>query len=247
MMTIYVCMFVFIAGFMDSIAGGGGLISLPAYLMTGYPIHLMLGTNKSSSTFGTFVATIHYFRSGNIHLKTALTSAVFAFVGSFAGASLSLILDAKLLKLVVVILLPLVCLFISRNLGKKRGGETSKLHRHYLILASILGLMVGFYDGMLGPGTGTFLIIGYTAMGFSMTAANGNAKLVNLFSNIAAFTRFFLSGNIMWSLGIPAAVCGIAGNWLGSKLAITKGERIIRPFLYIMVGILFVTFLMELM
>lgn len=290
MMTIYVCLFVFIAGFMDSIAGGGGLISLPAYLMTGYPIHLMLGTNKSSSTFGTLVATFHYFKNGHIHIKTAIVSAVFAFMGSYMGASLSLRLDAKFLKLVVLILLPVVCIFISRNMGAKKKPNRNQhnqqyqlqhqevqieiavnvesninnelpiaglsnnqtttvinLNRHYLLLSGLLGLMIGFYDGMLGPGTGTFLIIGYTAMGFSMTTASGNAKLVNLFSNIAAFTRFFLSGNILWAIGIPAAFCGIAGNFIGSKLAIQKGERIIRPLIFVMVGILFLTFLWELL
>lgn len=259
MMTIYVCLFVFIAGFMDSIAGGGGLISLPAYLMTGYPIHLMLGTNKSSSTFGTLVATLHFFKNGQIHVKTAMMSAFFAFIGSYLGASFSLVLDARLLKLVVLLLLPIVSIAISRNMGRKKEKETevpmeqqtpataTQRHPHYLMLSALLGLGVGFYDGMLGPGTGTFLIIGYTAMGFSMTMASGNAKLVNLFSNIAAFLRYFLSGNILWAIGIPAAVCGIAGNWLGSRLAIKKGERIIRPLIFVMVGILFLTFLWELL
>ena len=258
MMVIFVCFFVFLAGFIDSIAGGGGLISLPAYLMTGYPIHLMLGTNKTSSLCGTLISTFHYFKNAQIHIKSALISAGFALFGSYLGASFALLVDGKILKLIVLCLLPVVCIFISNNASSKHkkqhsaevselSKETHTLHPHYLVLCAILGLSVGFYDGMLGPGTGTFLIIGFHSIGFSLVNASGNAKLVNLCSNIAAFTRFLMSGSILWSLAIPAAVCGVAGNYLGSRLAIKKGERIIRPLIYVMVGIIFITFLSELL
>lgn len=253
MMVFFVCFMVFAAGFVDSIAGGGGLISLPAYLMTGYPIHQMLGTNKTSSTCGTLVSTIQYFKHGQIHLPSALLSAAFALIGSYLGASVSLLFDSRSLKLIVVILLPLVSLILTRSLQyKKKKAQTAAaktdftITKQVLAACALLGFGIGFYDGMLGPGTGTFLIIGYSALGFSLTTASGNAKVVNLCSNIAAFARFFLSGNIIWPLALPAAVCGIAGNFLGSRLAIKKGEQIIRPLVYGMVLIVFITFISDL-
>lgn len=256
MIVIFVCFMVFAAGFVDSIAGGGGLISLPAYLMSGYPIHKMLGTNKTSSTCGTLVSTIQYFKHGQIHLPSALVSAAFALIGSYLGASTSLLIDSRSLKMVVVCLLPLVSFVLSRSLQyKKKKAQTAAVTANQefpitsklLTACAVLGFGIGFYDGMLGPGTGTFLIIGYSALGFSLTTASGNAKVVNLCSNIAAFIRFMISGNIIWTLAIPAAICGIFGNFLGSRLAIKKGEQIIRPLVYSMVLIVFLTFISDLL
>jgi len=233
---LIVCPLIFLAGFIDSIAGGGGLISLPVYLAVGLPPAAAAGTNKFSASSGTLFSVINYFKSGNIHIKIALISAGAAFVGSSVGANIAILLGESL-KYVILGVIPLVLLssFFKLNESKELMSGT-KLY----IYAIIIGLIVGMYDGLVGPGTGTFLIILYTGIcGFMLKEASGNAKVVNLASNVSALIVFILHGQVFYQLAIPAAFFGIAGNYIGSHLAIKNGKRIIRPLLYIvLLGIL---------
>jgi len=230
---IIVCILIFVSGFVDSIAGGGGLISLPAYFLTGIPVHNALATNKFSASLGTFIATVRFIRSGKIHFKSALISAAGALVGSFLGARLALAIDEKYLKYILVILLPIIAVFI---LTRKDFGEKDKA---YLLsnvkiyaLSAAAGFVIGAYDGFFGPGTGTFLILVFTGLiGFNLPTASGNTKIVNLASNVSALVTFIISGKVLFSLGIFTAICGILGNWVGSGLAVTKGGRIIKPMM----------------
>lgn len=230
-MLLLICIFIFIGGFIDSIAGGGGLISLPAYIAAGLPAHFALGTNKFSSSFGTLISTIRFIKSKKIHYKSALTSAAAALLGSFAGAETALMIDQKYLKYLLLILLPAIAVFILTRRGFGEKDRTINLSDKKIILLSVLsGLLIGAYDGFFGPGTGTFLILMYTAViGFDMTTASGNAKVVNLASNISAVVTFLASGKVMLAIGIPAAISGILGNWFGSGLAIKKGAGVIKP------------------
>lgn len=238
---LIICPLAFLAGFIDSIAGGGGLISLPAYLFIGLPSHMALGTNKLSSSFGTLIATLRYAKNGQVHYKSALTAALAALVGSYAGAQLAMAFDEKFLKLLLVFLLPAIAFLV---LTRKKFGEESKVsdlsNKKVIILSAATGLILGAYDGFFGPGTGTMLILAFTGIiGFNLATASGNTKIVNLASNIAAVTAFITGGSVVFAIGIPAAVCGMLGNWLGSGLAIKNGAKVIRPVFIGVVALLF--------
>jgi uncharacterized membrane protein YfcA len=237
-----ICPLTFLAGFIDSIAGGGGLITLPSYLFIGLPAHYALGTNKFSSTFGTLTATVRYARGGHIHFASALVAAAAALVGSYAGASLSFLFDERLLRWLLVALLPVIAVFMFAH--KKFGTEDRSAGisgSKMTALSLLIGFAIGAYDGFFGPGTGTFLILAFTALtGFSLATASGNAKVVNLASNIAALVAFSVNGTVILAIGIPAAFSGMAGNWLGSGLAVKNKAKIIRPVFGLAVGLLFV-------
>lgn len=227
--------FIFLAGLIDSIAGGGGLISLPAYWSVGIPPHMALGTNKFSSCFGTVFSTANYFRAGMIDIPVALFSAGFALLGSWLGANTALILSPAFLNYLLVILIPLITVvsLLSKKIGFHDHSHLLKIG-YRVILGSIAGLMIGFYDGFFGPGTGTFLILAFTLLlHYDFVMANGNTKVVNLASNIAALITFAHAGKIFYPIAIPGAICGIAGNIIGSKLVILKGNKLIKRILVI--------------
>ena len=241
-MLLIICPLVFIAGFIDSAAGGGGLISLPAYLAVGIPPHMATGTNKCSSTFGTMFSAYSFYKSGKMHLKSAAVSAVSALFGSWIGAMLNMIADEGILRTLLMIAVPVVAVFV---IFKKDFGDTDRTSsiesKKLFIICLLIGFIVGCYDGFFGPGTGTFLILGFTVFaGFDLLSASGSAKIVNLASNIAAFVTFALSGHIIWHIGIPAAIFDIAGNIIGSRIAIKKGAKFIRPMFVVILTILFI-------
>jgi uncharacterized protein len=222
--------FIFLAGFIDAIAGGGGLISLPAYWSVGIPPHIALGTNKFSSFSGTIFSTVRYFRAGMIDVPVALLSAALALIGSWLGASTALIVSAKFLNYLLIILIPLITVLtlFSKNLGFSDRAHLLKLG-YRLLLGGIAGLLIGFYDGFFGPGTGTFLILIYSALlHYQFTRANGNTKVVNLASNVAALITFAVAGKIYFPIAIPGAICGIAGNLVGSKMVVLRGNKLIK-------------------
>ncbi|HPF08957.1 MAG: TSUP family transporter [Candidatus Cloacimonetes bacterium] len=222
--------FIFMAGFIDAIAGGGGLISLPAYWSVGIPPHIALGTNKFSSCSGTIFSTARYFKAGMIDVPVALISAAMALLGSWLGASTALLLSAKFLNYLLIILIPSITIItlLSKKMGFSDKAHLLKLG-YRLSLGALAGLVVGFYDGFFGPGTGTFLILIYSALlHYQFTRANGNTKVVNLASNVAALLTFAVAGKIYYPIAIPAALCGIAGNLIGSKMVILRGNKLIK-------------------
>lgn len=223
---------VFIAGFIDAIAGGGGLISVPAYLASGLPAHFALGNNKFSSSFGTLFAVLTYHKNRIIDLPIALLGAGFALAGSYLGTRTVLLIDPGFLRYVLVFLIPAVTVFtlLKKNMGVNGSVKTERTASAYL-LASMFPFIIGFYDGFFGPGTGAFLILFYTVLlKYDFMTANANTKVVNLASNAAAIATFIVNGKVLYMIGIPAALCGIAGNILGARLVIFKGSKVIRPF-----------------
>jgi len=223
--------FIFLAGLIDSIAGGGGLISLPAYVAAGLPMHAALATNKFSSACGTVFSTANYLRAKVIDLPVAALSAAFALLGSWLGTSTVLLISSDFLRYLLVFLIPVIAVItlFRKELGRQNRSHLLKLGFR-LLLGSLAGLVIGFYDGFFGPGTGTFLILVYAAlMHYDFMVANGNTKVVNLASNLAALTTFLVAGKVYFPLAIPAAVCGIAGNILGSRLVVRNGNKLIRP------------------
>ena len=233
--------FVFLAGLVDSIAGGGGLISLPAYLAGGVPPHLALGNNKFSSTFGTLLSTARYFKHGMIDVPVAFCGAAFALAGSALGTRTVLWIQPYFLNYVLLALIPALTVFAltNRNLGRPQAAEPKPLSGR-VALGALAGLVIGFYDGFFGPGTGTFLILFYAVLlKYDFVKANGNAKVVNLCSNIAALVVFWSYGKIQLALAAPAACFGIAGNLVGSKLVVCRGAHVIRPVFVLALVLLF--------
>jgi uncharacterized membrane protein YfcA len=239
---------VFLAGLVDSIAGGGGLLSVPAYLAAGLPPHYVLGNNKFSSSFGTLFATLRYHQHGMIDVRVALLSAFFALIGSFSGSSAVLLLSPDFLRILLVVLIPLVAILTltHRSLGREDRSQLQSRQRKYT-LAALAAMMIGFYDGFFGPGTGMFLIFFYTlVLKYDFVTANANTKVVNLASNIAAVITFIIHGKVIFAIGIPAAAAGIAGNLLGSKLVVRRGSSLIRPVFLFTLLLLFAKILYDL-
>ena len=225
---------VFLAAVVDSISGGGGLISLPAYTMAGLNFDFASGNNKFSSTFGTLVATIRYYRSGKLLVKPALFAILGALPGSVLGTRTAMRLGSGFMNIFMVCAIPVVGAMVL--LRRDTRTEPLPLTRRDGLLCIAIGLAVGFYDGFFGPGTGTFLILLFTwVTGMDMVSASATAKPVNLASNIAALITRILAGSVLYPLAIPAMCCSMAGGWLGSKLAITRGARLVR---WVMLGVL---------
>jgi uncharacterized membrane protein YfcA len=235
-----VCPLTFLAGFVDSIAGGGGLISLPAYLLAGLPMHFALGTNKLSSTMGAITASIRYYRNRFVDLFLCIPSIAAALIGSSLGSSLTLIVNESWLQKLLLIVLPVTAFFVLRN--KHFNDEAIPLpRRQALVFSIIISFVIGGYDGFFGPGTGTFLILLYTGLvKLDPRTASGNAKFVNTASNLGALAVFLINGRAILPLGLCAGVFSIVGSFLGSGLAIKKGAKMIRYFILAVLALLFV-------
>ena len=241
-MCLVVCPLVFLAGFVDSVAGGGGLISLPAYLLVGLPAHTAAGTNKVVACIGTTFAAGKYIRSGNVRIKLALLAAAGALAGSYLGTRAAVHLDDGTLKLVILCALPLVAVFMA--LKKDFGREEARppkawTKKQEAALCAAIGLVIGCYDGLVGPGTGTFLMLAFTAVqGFDLLKATGCAKVANLASNVASAIVWLINGSVLLPIVLPAAVFGAAGNLLGARYAIKGGSKKIRGMAFAVLGLM---------
>lgn len=242
---IIVCPLVFLAGFIDAIAGGGGLISLPAYLIAGLPPHAAIGTNKFSSCCGTAVATWHYARCGFIKWPDVLPAVMTALIGSTLGARLALLVDADVFKVVMLIVIPLTACYVLRPRSLD-GNRTPYSKVKTASIIALLALVVGVYDGFYGPGTGTFLMILLTALAHvGLNQAAGTTKAINLTTNVAALAVFLWHGVVWIPLALVAAIFGIAGNYIGARYFTRKESRIARPVIILVLTIFFVKLLLE--
>ncbi len=245
-MALIVAGGVFLASFMDAIAGGGGIISVPTYLLAGVPMHMALGTNKVSSGIGTAVSTARFIKNGYIDWKLGIPSVALALVGSFVGTSIQLMIDEVYLQYLLLIVLPVVAFVVlrQRQFPEERGEIDRRKQCAIVWLASFV---VGAYDGFYGPGTGTFLLLIYCNLAkMDVRTAGGNVKLVNLSSNIGAFVTSLRSGQVFLVLGLIGAVTSIAGHYVGSGLAIKNGSKIVRPTVVIVLILLAVKVVYEL-
>lgn len=238
-MFLIVCPLVFLAGFVDSIAGGGGLISLPAYLFAGLPPHMALATNKLSSSIGTTISAVRLYKHMDIPLAAACV--VCALTGSGAGSSLALLANEKLVQYMLLPVLPVVAYYVLRKKNLDEGKSSVSLSRKKVFaLSMIVSFAVGAYDGFYGPGTGTFLILLYTGLvKMDLLTASANTKAVNLASNIGALAVFIWNGKVFYALGLPAALFCIAGHYVGSGMVLKNGSRIVRPIILFVLSILF--------
>ena len=243
---LLVCPLTFLAGLVDAVAGGGGLISLPAYLIAGLPVHNAIATNKMSSSMGTTIATVRYGMSGFIPWKIALFCAVFAMVGSNIGANLALLLSDRVFKIVMLVILPLTAWYVLR--GRALDGEREAFSaKKTTLIAMGIALAVGVYDGFYGPGTGTFLLLGLTALGhMPLQEANGTTKVINLTSNITALAVFLINGKVLLPLGIVAGLFNVAGNYLGARMFEKGGAKAVKPVMIIVLIIFFIRVITDL-
>jgi uncharacterized membrane protein YfcA len=239
-MFLIVCPLVFLGGLLDAIAGGGGLIALPAYLIAGIPVHFALGTNKLSSSAGTLVASYRYYIHRYVDMVICFPAIAAALAGSALGTSLTLIADERYLQRLLLIILPITAFYVFKK--KHFESVSSSLSRSRTIgYAMIISFIIGGYDGFFGPGTGTFLILLYHGIAkIDPRTASGNAKLVNLASNLSALILFLYHERVLIPLGLCAALFSILGAYLGSGLVIHRGTKIIRYAILVVLALLFV-------
>lgn len=239
---LIVCPLVFLAGLVDAIGGGGGLISLPAYLIAGLPPHMAVATNKMSATFGTALATARFIKAGLVNIRLAVPAVISAIIGSSIGANILLVVPSEVMNYVLVIVLPVSAfLVLNKKIFNDKGSDTVVLNKRTYLTAMASALVVGIYDGFYGPGTGTFLIIAFTVFAkLDIKTANAQAKVINLTTNLTALVILLINGQVMLILGIVAAACNMVGGYIGAGLAMTKGSNLSRNC------IIFVLFLLAL-
>ena len=242
---LIVCPLVFLAGYIDAVAGGGGLVSLPAYLISGLPAHYAIATNKLSSAMGTTLTTVRYARDGFIPWKQAAFCVVFALIGSTCGARLALLLDDGVFKIVMLFIIPVTAVYVFKS--KALVCEKPPLSfTKTTVLSCVVALVIGAYDGFYGPGTGTFLLLLLTALAhMPLTTANGITKAINLTTNITALAVFMLNGKVLYPLGLAAGVFSIAGNYLGAKHFEKGGGKSVKPVMIVVLTVFFIKVLYE--
>lgn len=247
-MLVIVCPLVFLAGFVDAVAGGGGVISLPAYFLTGLPTHIAAGTNKVSAGCGTIIAAFKYLRDGKVKLRIAIFAAIGAIGGSAIGTNLALFISEQLLKRIMLVAIPLVAVFLvtQKNIGKETVDKEVSIAKQS-ILATLIGLVIGCYDGLIGPGTGTFLILAFSALlGLELVTSSGCAKVSNLASNLTSMTIYILNGKVLFWLALPAAISAMLGGYIGARFAIKGGAKNVRYVMFLVLALLFGKTLLEL-
>lgn len=217
----------FFSGFVDSIAGGGGLISVPVLMATGMPPQMVLGTNKFQASFGSFSSMFNYAGKGVVDIRDCFTGIFFTLTGSAVGAFLVQQLDPGVIRHLIPFLLVLIVIYTAFSNSFGEGGRARVGKNLFFIIA---GLTLGFYDGFFGPGTGSFWTAAIVYfMGFELTKATGTTKVMNFTSNVVALLLFFIGGNIDYQAGLCMAVGSFTGARIGSNLAVKKGTRFIKP------------------
>lgn len=247
--VLLICCGVFLASFMDAIAGGGGIISVPTYLLAfhGLPTYFALGTNKLSSGIGTVFSTARFIKNGYVKWSLALPSIAFALLGSMGGTWLQHHTPEIVLKYLLLIVLPVVAIVTLRTRQwPDQPGEISFAKQAAIVWAA--SALIGAYDGYYGPGTGTFLMIVFVRLAkLDTRTAAGNVKVVNLSSNLGSLFTAWRAGYLFWGVGLIAAAASIAGHYIGAGLAIKNGSKIVKPTVVIVLILLAVKVLSELL
>lgn len=239
---ILLCLAAFAAGFIDAIVGGGGLIQTPMglILLPDLPVSTVIGTLKIPSFSGTAFAAFQYLKKVIIEWKLLLIMMFLAVPSAFLGSVILTVVSNDFMKPLLLVVLSL--LFIYTYAKKNFGQHVAKNHsaKRQILYAVIISVIIGFYDGFIGPGTGSFFVVTFIALlGFDFLHASANAKMVNLATNFGSICLFVFKGKIIWSIAIPMALCNAIGGWLGAKMAINKGNGFIRIFfLAVVVGTL---------
>lgn len=239
---IWLCPLLFIAGFIDSIAGGGGLIAMPAYMMCGMPIRLVYGCNKFQCAFGSTSAAVRYFKSGCLDIRITAVSAVTSFLFSMLGTRIIFYLTEAQIRTMLMFLLPLTALLVIfvKNVWSYEA-KSQPLTRKNVSMALLTGMIIGLYDSLYGPGGGTIALLLFTLLlRYDVRTSSGNAKMVLIVSNYTALLSYLLSGNVLFVIAVPCAVCNVLGNYIGAGFAVKKGAKLIRPIMIGVVAVLII-------
>jgi uncharacterized protein len=228
----------FVAGWIDAVVGGGGLVQLPALLLVpGLSPVQALATNKLAGIMGTSVSAVTYYRRVHPDLRTAGPMALAALLGAGGGALLASSLPAEVFRPVILVALVAVAAYTLLRPTLGRATSLRWTGSRHLTGAVLLGTVIGFYDGLLGPGTGTFLVIGLVAvLGYAFLEASAKAKIVNAATNLGALAVFALQGAPLWKLGLVVGAANIAGSYLGARMAVAKGSTFVRVVFMVVVG-----------
>jgi uncharacterized membrane protein YfcA len=232
----------FLAAFVDSAAGGGGLISIPSYLIAGFPIHLAYGSNKFTSGASAVFSSVQYFRNGEVALFPVCWASAGALLGAWAGVRLALFLSDEALRALFLVLLPVVAVFIAFQQSKASAARPNPTMPtgKTAFLSLVIGAAIGVYEGVFGPGSGTLLILAFNmCLGLELLTACGSARAVNMAANVTAVLTFVAEGKVLWEVALPCALFSIAGGQLGTRLAIRQGARFVRPLMLVVVALLF--------
>ena len=235
---IILCLAAFVAGFVDAIVGGGGLIQTPMGLIAlpNLPVATVIGTLKIPSFSGTFFAAFQYLKKIKMDWQLLIIMMVLAVPSAFLGSTLLTYVSNDFMKplLLVVLSLLVIYTYVKKNFGQHANTAHSK--KQQLFYAVVISIIIGFYDGFIGPGTGSFLVVAFiTVLGFDFLQASANAKMVNLATNFGSIGLFVIKGKIIWMIAIPMAICNAIGGFIGAKLAIKRGNTFIRIFFLIVV------------
>ena len=231
---LIVCPLAFIAGFVDSIAGGGGLISLPAFIFAGLPVHQAIGTNKLSSTMGTTIATIRYAINGYMVKAFVIVGVACGLTGSWIGSNLALMASDTMLKAIMLVALPFIAFFVLKTKDLDAFSAEPLPRGKAMAITAAIALAVGVYDGFYGPGTGTFLMMLLPALAHQdVRTAAGTTKAINLSTNVAALVVFLVNGAVLLPLGLAAGAFNIVGNYIGAGKFTKAGSAIVRPIMLV--------------
>jgi len=238
---ISLIMLSFVAGFIDAVVGGGGLIQIPALLISlpKTPLPTIFGTNKIAALAGTSISAIQYSKRIKFNYKLLITISICAGLASFLGAKVVSFINVNTLKSIILVVLILIAIytFLKKDLGTVQTKNFS--FDKQLIYGSLIGIMVGFYDGFFGPGTGSFFVLGFVViLGFEFVQASAYSKVINCMTNISALLVFIKQGNYILELAIIMSVCNITGNVIGTRLALKKGNTFVRTIFLLIVTLM---------
>lgn len=242
---VLLCIGAFVAGFVDAVVGGGGLIQTPLgfILLPNLHVATVIGTLKIPSFTGTLMAAIMYLKNVVIQWKLLLVMMLLAIPSAYAGSALLSVVSNDFMKPLLLIVLTALAIysFVKKDFGNHKDKSHSNLQQ--MVYAIIISITIGFYDGFIGPGTGIFFVMAFVSLlGFDFLQASANAKMVNLATNVGAISLFVIKGKIIWSIAIPMAVCNGLGGYLGAKVAIKRGNNFVRIFFRILMVLMILRF-----
>ena len=243
-----ICPLVFIGGLIDAIGGGGGLITLPAFMIAGFPVHYAIGTNKVSSAMGTSITFTKFFIDGYMPVKLSICGIIFALLGSSLGAKTALLISDYVFKILMLFILPVTALYVFKSQSLLTEEKNSQdINTRTYIICMLVAFFLGFYDGFYGPGAGTFMLLLMAgAAKLSVQKANGTAKAINFATNVAALVVYLMNGKVILIAGAVAGLFSIAGNYIGAKFFEKGGSKAVRPVILIVLALFFIRVIYDL-
>lgn len=243
-----ICPLIFIGGVVDAIGGGGGLITLPAYIIAGFPVHFAIGTNKISSVMGTGITLTKFIKNGYVPFKLSIIGVIFAMLGSSLGAKTALLISDYYFKILMLVIIPVTAYYVFKSQSLMIEEKNSQITTRTFIICGLVAFFMGFYDGFYGPGAGTFMLLLMAGAGrLSLQKANGTAKAINFATNLSAVFVYFFNGKAIIPIGITAGLFSIAGNYIGVKFFEHNGAKIVRPIILFVLSLFFVRIIFDLL